>query len=259
MSVAWPPLDTHAHIDVKIGSRELLDLRAVIFAASRSLLESSVALSRQATDLLVVWGLGVHPGLKDSIEDYDHARFSDLLHRTAYVGEVGLDGKAKGRLPRQQQVLAEILSMLQVRPRITSLHSFAATHELLELLTAIPIEGAVLHWWLGDAVSTRQAVEAGAYFSVNTASLRHEETISEIPLERLLLETDHPDGNRSSPTPRRPGQVDNLEKALGNRFGLTPAQLRLTTWRNLRNLVDRTKCADLLPQQVGSILSAVHR
>jgi TatD DNase family protein len=258
VSVSWPPLDTHAHVDVNIGARELLELRAVVFAASRSLAESSTALSRQAADLLVVWGLGVHPGLKDSLEDYDHARFSDLLDRTAYVGEVGLDGKAKGRLPRQQQVLSEILATLQERPRITSLHSYAATHELLESLDSTPIEGAVLHWWLGDAANTRKAVEAGAYFSVNMASLRHEETISEIPLERILLETDHPDGNRSSPAPRRPGRVDNLEKALGSRFGLTPGQMRLATWRNLRDLVDRTRCADLLPQQVGSILSAVH-
>lgn len=147
--------------------------------------------------------------------------------------------------------------MLQVRPRTTSLHSYAATDALLELLVSTPIEGAVLHWWLGDAAGTRKAVGAGAYFSVNTASLRHETALAEIPLERLLLETDHPDGNRTSAPPRRPGHLSDLERTLASRFGLSAERLRQTTWHNLRDLVDRTRSAHLLPPQVRSIVSAV--
>ena len=54
----------HAHVDVTIDARELVALRAVIFAASRSLNESKTALDRQPGDQLTVWGLGVHPASK---------------------------------------------------------------------------------------------------------------------------------------------------------------------------------------------------
>ena len=58
----------------------------------------------------------------------------------------------KSRLDLQSDILSSILNELQSTPRITSLHSYAATDELLELLEATPIKGAVLHWWLGDGV-----------------------------------------------------------------------------------------------------------
>jgi TatD DNase family protein len=252
----WPPLDTHAHVEVTITPRELLALRAVVFAATRSLEESQHALDRQHHDLLTVWGLGVHPGLKTALEQFDLNTFKTLLSRTAYVGEVGLDGRVKSRLNLQQEVLSDILSELRTTARITSLHSYGATNELLELLAATRIEGAVLHWWLGDAAATRQAVELGAYFSINAANLKVREALDEIPIDRILTETDHPDGDRLSTQPRRPGNVTTVETALVRRHGITAADLRRTCWKNLRALTESTRTQELLPRRVQAILLA---
>jgi TatD DNase family protein len=256
MSVAWPPLDTHAHIDVTISSNELLELRAVIFAASRSLKESRKALGRQPKDILTVWGLGVHPGVKTALETFDPAEFETLLDRTAYVGEVGLDGRAKSRLGLQREILAAELNMLQAKPRMTSIHSYAATTQVIEELERTPISGAVLHWWKGDNDLTRRGVELGAYFSVNAAALRGDAVLDVVPLDRLLLETDHPDGNRQAPEPRRPGGLYDLEVAIGRRFNTSPQAVRLATWLNLRRLIDQVGALDLLPPRVKAMLLA---
>jgi len=251
----WPPLDMHAHVDPAIRPPDLLALRAVIFAANRTLEESRTALDRQKQDLLTVWGVGIHPGVKAALETYDPDQFADLITRTAYVGEVGLDGRVQSRLSKQTDVLTSILTVLHQQPRITSLHSYNATHELIEVLEQTPIQGAVLHWWLGDRRLTEHAVERGAHFSVNAANLKNTDALAVIPLERLLTETDHPDGNRWSTQPRQPGNVTKVEKTLGDHHGLTPAAFRAKCWKNLQALAATTGTTELLPSQVQGILA----
>ncbi len=256
MSEQWPPLDLHSHVDVSIAPDELLGLRAVVFAACRSLAESRQALDRQPSDLLTVWGVGAHPAVREALDSFDVAEFSSLLERTAYVAEVGLDAKVKSNLPRQREVLAEILRVVQQRPRILSLHSHAATNEIVEILQSVRVDGVVLHWWLGDAAATRAAVDLGAYFSINAGGLKHADVLSLIPIERLLTETDHPAGDRTSPAPRRPGRVERVEHELARARGLTPMALRRQCWSNLQALVAATNVAALLPPRVRAVVSA---
>lgn len=255
MTSNWPPIDLHAHVDPAITPEDLLQLRAVIFAATRTMDEAEQALARQHTDLLTVWGVGTHPGMKATLDEYDPARFAALVSKSAYVAEVGLDGKAKSRLPLQTEVLNSILATLQQHPRIASMHSYGATAELLDLLERTPVRGAVLHWWLGDADQTARAVEFGAYFSVNASNLKHREVLAGIPVERLLTETDHPDGNRWAPKPRQPANVKNVESSLGELHGMSPESFRRQCWSNLKQLTADVECEDLLPERVQSILA----
>ncbi|GAB7003957.1 TatD family hydrolase [Nocardioides sp. AN3] len=255
MTSNWPPVDLHAHIDPAITARDLLQLRAVIFAATRTLDEAERALARQHTDVLAVWGVGTHPGLEGALKTFEPARFAALIAKSAYVSEVGLDGKAKSRIPIQREVLNSILAILQEYPRITSLHSYGATAEVLELLEKTPVRGVVLHWWLGDSRQTARALELGAYFSVNSSNLKHKEVLAGIPLDRLLTETDHPDGNRWAPQPRHPGNVSRVESILGELHGLAPHAFRNKCWSNLKQLTTEVECAALLPERVRSILA----
>lgn len=257
MRQEWPPLDLHAHLAVDLAPDEILALRAVVFAATRSLDEAEKALSRQPKDLLTVWGVGVHPGLASALRAYDPVHFRSLIGRSAVVSEVGLDAKAPSRRNLQLDVLRDILSALQEAPRITSLHSYGATDELLEELEAMPIQGAVLHWWRGSLAATKRALSLGAYFSLNLSNLRDRELLNVLPLDRILIETDHPDGDRWSRGPRRPGAVDDVEVALARRFGLNQASIRQAGWRNLQDLVDHSKTGHLLPERVAAMLHAL--
>lgn len=249
-----PSIDMHAHIQADIAAADLLELGSVVFAATRSLDEAARALDR--SDPWTIWGVGCHPGLVGVQRTFDLVRFTDLINRTPYVSEVGLDGKSRVPLNSQQETLDAILTTLQTTPRIASIHSFAATNAVLDCLASRPIQGPVLHWWLGDATQTSRAIQHGCYFSINASMLRRPELIDSLPLDRVLPETDHPFGDRGAGRGRRPGNVDQVERVLARLHGLDQDGVRRTMWQNLAALVQATKCGSLLPRPVRIALAA---
>lgn len=249
-----PPLDLHAHIDPDIAPTDLDELRAVVFAVTRSLDEAQQALKR--TDPMTVWGAGCHPGLAGAQRAFEVGEFSRLLELTPFAGELGLDGKSRVPLADQRATLRQALAVLAAKPRIVSLHSYAATEALIEELEATPIRGAVLHWWLGDPGLTERAVRLGCYFSVNASSARRQELVAAIPGDRLLTETDHPFGDRRRGGKSAPGLVEDVERSLGRHHGLTASDVRLLVWRNVSRLVREVGCSSMLPREVRTWLVA---
>lgn len=248
-------LDLHAHIDPQISAADLLDLRAVVFAATRSLDEAEQALGRR--DSRTIWGVGCHPALAKAQTDFDVEHFAQLIAKTAYVSEIGLDGRSRVPMDRQKATFGAVLRTLQKTPRIASIHSYAATQEVLEELEARPIEGAILHWWLGDREQTRRAVEMGCFFSVNSAMLKKDAELKHIPMDRLFTETDHPFGDRESGAMARPGALANVETKLAHLFSIDAMALRLALWVNLRSLMEATDCVSLAPSGVRMQLAAL--
>lgn len=248
-------LDLHAHIDPRISAADLLNLRAVVFAATRSLDEAESALQRR--DDRTVWGVGCHPALAQAHSSFEISRFVRLIDLTAFVSEIGLDGRSKVPMELQRTTLRAVFSALQVTPRITSIHSYAATDEVLEELEARPIQGTILHWWLGNQEQTRRAVEMGCFFSVNAAMVQKKANVEHIPSSRLLTETDHPFGDKRSGLDARPGALNDVEAALAGYLGMTASSLRLTVWSNLRTLVNNVNCASLMPGGVRTQLAAL--
>jgi TatD DNase family protein len=248
-----PPLDLHAHIDVGVPEHQLQGL-GVVFAATRSLAEARQAVERR--DETIIWGVGSHPGLARSHGSFEAATFRSLTEHTAFVSEIGLDGGSKISLDRQLSTLRAALDVLADQPRITSLHSYRATDALVAELAQRPVRGIVLHWWLGSAGATRRAVDLGCFFSVNAAMFRSPGALDHIPADRLLTETDHPFGDRSSPLPRHPGGVLPVEHAIARRHGMQPEAVRRLMWVNLGSLVRDTACARLLSRRVRSFLVA---
>jgi TatD DNase family protein len=249
-----PPIDLHAHIDPNIAASDLAELGSLTFAATRSLDEAEKALGR--SDPWTIWGVGCHPGLVGVQKAFDPVRFAELVLKTSYVSEVGLDGKSRVPLHVQQRTFNSILSTLQANPRITSIHSHAATEMVLNCLAARPVCGAVLHWWLGSEDETRRAVELGCFFSVNAAMLKRPDLLCLLPLDRVFAETDHPFGDRSGGRGRRPGNIDNVEVHLAGLYGIDQDEVRRVMWRNLADLTRLTRCGVLLPRTVRVTLAA---
>jgi TatD DNase family protein len=243
-----PAVDLHAHIDVSIAPTELRQLGAVVFCATRSLDEADAALARD--DEQTVWGVGCHPGLVGAHKAFERERFADLVQRTAFVSEVGLDAGSRVPMSTQQETLATVLAELQGSPRITSLHSYKATDLVLAALEAQTIEGAVLHWWLGDSSQTRRAIDLGCFFSVNASSVRRTDLLDIIPLDRLLTETDHPFGDRRGGRGARPGLVTTVEEQLALHYAQAADRIRAVIWDNLARLTSNAGCMALLPRAI---------
>lgn len=251
---ALPPLDLHAHVDTGIEALKLSALQAVVFAVTRSLEEAELALKR--SDHTTIWGVGCHPGLVGAQKAFCAGRFRALIEGAAYAGELGLDGASRVPMKIQQHTLKSALGVLQQHPRITSLHSYMATSEILNLIANYPQPGLILHWWLGTSSETARAVELGCYFSVNRSSVRKKDLLAWIPLDRVLPETDHPFGDKGR-GPRRPGEVGHVEAALAEVHNLSIEAIRIRTWQNLASIVQETRTGSLLPERIRRQLAAM--
>lgn len=250
-----PPIDMHAHIKPEIAPGELDALGALTFAATRTLEEAEQAIGR--SDSWTVWGVGCHPGLVRAQKAFEVSRFAKLIERTSFVSEVGLDGSSRVPLSTQQETFAAILSVIQSTPRIVSVHSYSATEEVLEALTAAPNRATVLHWWLGSEEQTARAVDLGCYFSINASMVRRSEILAWLPSERVLTETDHPFGDRFVGGVRRPGNVAAVEAAIAKQTGVSTQVVRNQLWRNLGSLVGGARCGSVLPRPVRVTLAGL--
>lgn len=123
------------------------------------------------------------------------------------IGEVGLDFSARfaGSEPLQVQAFDRLCDALVQHPlagRVISIHAVRSAGTVLDalesygLLTPSPNSPAVIfHWFSGTSNEFVRARNAGCYFSVNErmlATKRGREYARQIPLDRLLLETDAP-------------------------------------------------------------------
>lgn len=141
----------------------------------------------------------------------------DLLCKTAaqerYIGEVGLDFSARfaGSEPLQVQAFDRLCNALVQHPlagRVISIHAVRSAGTVLDvleshgLLTPNPDSPVIIfHWFSGTSDELDRARNAGCYFSVNErmlASKRGREYARQIPLDRLLLETDAPFDQQSN-------------------------------------------------------------
>lgn len=131
----------------------------------------------------------------------------EVAAQERYIGEVGLDFSARfaGSKPLQIQAFDRLCDTLVQHPltgRVISIHAVRSAGAVLDVLEShgllIPNPDSpviIFHWFSGTSDELVRARDAGCYFSVNErmfASKRGREYARQIPLDRLLLETDAP-------------------------------------------------------------------
>ena len=240
------PLDAHAHIEPGIAPTELATLRSCVIAVTRTLDE--YAQTRGRPDRRVVWGAGCHPGLAREVKGFSASQMRDAIATTPIIGEVGLDGAARTPMENQLAALRAILEVASDTPRLLSLHSYRATGLVVRELREFRPRAAILHWWLGSPAETEAAVAAGAYFSVNASQARSWKSLRLVPADRLLLETDHPFGDRSESPPRSPGNLARSEIAVSTALSVSPDALRRQTWGNLKAIAEALNLVEMFPR-----------
>jgi TatD DNase family protein len=255
--VLLPALDLHAHVETDIAPAELTALDSVVFAVTRYPVEWPRALSRE--DDLTVWGVGCHPGAKEAITSFTAEAFAQTLPRTTFIGEVGLDGRARASSDDQESVFQAVLELVSADPRPISVHSFAATARVLDLIEGYQQPGIVLHWWRGSEKETVRALELGCWFSLNGAEARSPKALSHLPADRVLTETDFPHSGGSDRAAARPGAVRTIERALGEMWHLDEWAVRRQIWQNFRRLLEDTNQLLRMPRGIRRALLLVGR
>ncbi len=188
--------------------------------------------------------LGLHPQLV-SEREHELALWKELLPRTRYVGEVGLDAGPRfyKSFDRQKRVFGEILRTCAAAPgKILTVHSVRATKIVLDMVEQhLPRDRGrvVLHWFTGTPSEVKRATQLGCYFSVNAEMLanpKREAVNRAMPLDRLLTETDGP-FTKVDGRPTRPEDVGAAVLGLARTHGTTADQMAATVLRNLKTLL----------------------
>lgn len=140
--------------------------------------------------------LGFHPELIDQYH-YLIPKMWDILPKVRYIGEVGLDYKSGYSFKAQQISFFESLieKCDNQGNKILTVHSRKSSEDVISIIGSQFNSKYILHWYSGSIKTLKLAVKNGAYFSINysmTKSISGKRIISEIPLERLLLESDGP-------------------------------------------------------------------
>lgn len=195
-------IDFHCHLDLYSDPVQVVSecvargLYVLSVTTTPSAWEGTSALAANAPRIRT--GLGLHPEIAH-LREFELPLFRSLIGRTAYVGEIGLDGSPalKPYWETQISVFDQILDACQqAGGRILSLHSRRAARAVLDSLSHYPAAGVpILHWFSGSKRELSRAIDMGCWFSVGPAMLRTEKgrsLASAMPMNRVLLESDGP-------------------------------------------------------------------
>jgi TatD DNase family protein len=251
-------IDTHAHL---FDDRFRKDLPAVLERAAAVVerviclgidRESSLASVNIANQFpLVVAAVGIQPNSVAEARpgDWDEiVRLAETEPRVVAIGETGLDRYwDKTPFPQQEEFFARHIELARRLKKPFAIHCREAEADVVKMLRAeYDVHGsirAVMHSFSGDLATARACVEMGLHVSFagmltypSAQNLR--DVAKEIPLDRLVVETDCP---YLAPQPVRgkrnePGYVAHTAAVLAAVKGVTPAEITTDTTRNAREL-----------------------
>lgn len=184
--------------------------------------------------------LGLHPQLAHQRAN-ELELFDSLLPDAKYVGEIGLDG-GKGYKEHwniQLKVFRHILKQVNnAGGRIMTIHSRACAGLLLDEL--VGIKGIpILHWFTGTKTELKRALSMGCWFSVGPAMMetkRGKELVSNIPKDRVLIETDGPFAKVKG-LPIMPWDAGQVSHSLTEIWGTSSLEVNEILICNLKRLI----------------------
>jgi len=248
-------IDSHAHLELGEfdSDREDVIKRAggsgvgYIVTVGIDLEDSKKAVAIAERYDTVYAAVGVHPHDADSIDNttYDSLRKLSDSDKVVAYGEIGLDF-FRNLSPKDLQIkrFGEQLDLAEDLGLPIIIHDREAHGETMEILKSRKnLSGGVIHCFSGDYDMAVQCIDMGFYISVpGTITYKKSETLRDvvrnIPMDRLLVETDCP---FLSPEPKRgkrnePANVVYTARKIAQIKGLRFEDVARITSQNSGNL-----------------------
>lgn len=195
-------IDTHTHFDL-FGENETLALAEIklyrIFSVANSMdpdsYQKNLEIGRDNVLILPIFGIHPFNAVKwvDKLPELDWA-----FDQSPLYGEIGLDArfaKDDAQWQAQTRVFEYFLDKAEKQNKAVIVHSKGNEQAVYNIIEKHPVKKCILHWYSGSSDFLRPLVSLGAYFTIGVEILfsDHIKSIArEIPLERLLTETDNP-------------------------------------------------------------------
>ena len=247
--------DTHAHMDDRAYDADREELLASLPGAGIGLLMNpgcSLESSRNTDKLSKAYdyiyaAVGSHPDVADEVNEAVLEEYRMLCkqnNKIKAIGEIGLDYHYED-IPREIQLKAFRMQMELAReldlPVIV--HEREAHEDGLKVVDEFPEVKGVFHCYSGSAEMARELVKRGWYIGFTGVltfknARKAVEVASQIPLDRIVLETDCP---YMSPEPFRgkrndPGKLYRMAEKLAEIRGLTVEEIHAITMENGKRL-----------------------
>ncbi|MDN4619058.1 TatD family hydrolase [Paenibacillus sp. PsM32] len=235
-------IDFHVHIDYYSSYQEIYkhyDQKKIYALFVTNFPEVFKKAKRTFPDSRYVKiALGYHPEML-RIKPFNQKEFDEAFKNAEYIGEVGLDfSKPYIRYKEEQlRIFRYICKKAASQNKIMSIHSRKAVKEVLSILKEYGVKRAVFHWYTGGIIDLKKIIERGYYLSLNPAMLKTKagkEIIKNVPLQKILIETDGPFSKYKSHQIRPqdiPSIYNDFEEQLGTE------ELRNKVFENLKRLL----------------------
>lgn len=243
--------DTHAHYDDEAFDADRDALLAAMPERNVGLIANpgcTVETSQQAVALAeqfdhVYAAVGIHPENCGDFTDSD----IDILRQLAQhekvvaIGEIGLDYYWEENPPRewQQRVLRAQMALAEELSLPVIIHDREAHADTLAIVKEFPQVRGVFHCYSGSVEDARTLLKMGWMLSFNGAitfknARKAPEVIAEVPMERIMIETDSP---YLTPVPYRGKRNDStyvhlVAEKIAEIKGLTAEKVEDVTFEN---------------------------
>ncbi len=243
-------IDSHCHLDFQdfdpdrdqvLESAAEAGVHGLVIPGVRAATwEALLELCRQYPNLFPA--LGLHPYFIEEHHPEQLHVLRQLLQtqapRVLAVGEIGVDGR-KPDLDRQWQLFRAQLDLAQEFRKPVIIHSVKTHDEVCAELRRRQFGQGVIHAFSGSRQQAENFVECGLWLGIGGV-ITHERSrktrgaIRQIPLEKLVLESDAPDmamaghqGQRNSPQ-----WLPEVLQSLAELREMAPEELAAQLWRN---------------------------
>ncbi len=201
-------IDTHAHLQLSHFDADRAEVIQRAFDAGVEkiiVVSTDVASSRQSLELAekfsgIYVAVGIHPTDCEKATEDDFAAIAELARhpKAVAIGEIGMDFYWKPfSLEKQQQALIRQLYLARELQKPVIIHNREAGAAILQTLQLAGIThlSGVFHCFSENVEYAERVLALGCHISF-TGNLTYKKSLlpaaMQIPLERILLETDAP-------------------------------------------------------------------
>ncbi|EEG76593.1 TatD family hydrolase [Dethiobacter alkaliphilus] len=201
-------IDTHAHLNDKRFSDDLPSVLERAKAAGVEIIinvgydlassENSLKFSDRFPQMYAAVGIHPHEAAQTPKGSLEGLRRLAVENKVVALGEMGLDYYYDhSPRPVQQEMFRRQIRLALELDLPVIVHDRDAHHDVLTILREEGAVKGVMHCFSGDVAFARQCLDLGFYLSLaGPVTFKNAKDLAavarEVPLERLLLETDAP-------------------------------------------------------------------
>lgn len=188
--------------------------------------------------------LGIHPEMVDSYTKQDLEYIKDHINnpKIVAIGEIGLDYYyTKDNKEKQIELFESQLSLAEKYNMPVIIHSREAIEDTINILKKYNVNG-IIHSFSGSLETAKIYIKMGFLLGINGVvtfkNCKLKETLKNIPLEYIVLETDSP---YLTPVPFRgkqnnPSHILDIAKFIAEIYEIPLEELIDTTTYNVKKM-----------------------